>query len=332
MARGLPVGGAGAWQAVRVTGPLALLDSASLYFRSFFALPDSMRAADGTQVNAVRGFTDTIARILTDRRPSRLVCCMDADWRPKFRTDLLPSYKAHRVAQETTGQAPDVEVVPDTLTPQVPIILEVLEAFGFATAEAAGYEADDVIGALAHREKKDAVEVITGDRDLFQLVRDEPTRTSVIYVGKGWAKAEELGPDEIAERYSVPRESAGPAYADMSMMRGDPSDGLPGVAGIGEKTAAKLITEFGSLDALLKASAASDSRVPLKTRLRLADAADYLAVAPTVVRVAVDAPVEQSRPDKVPAKPADPDRVAELAERWNLGRSVDRLIEALPGA
>lgn len=328
----MPVGGAGAWQAVRVTGPLALLDSASLYFRSFFALPDSMRADDGTQVNAVRGFTDTIARILTDRRPSRLVCCMDADWRPKFRTDLLPSYKAHRVAQETTGQAPDVEVVPDTLTPQVPIILDVLEAFGFATAEAAYYEADDVIGALAHREKKDAVEVITGDRDLFQLVRDEPTPTLVVYVGKGWAKAEALGPDEIAERYSVPRESAGPAYADMSMMRGDPSDGLPGVAGIGEKTAAKLITEFGSLDALLKAAAASDSRVPLKTRLRLADAADYLAVAPTVVRVAVDAPVEQSRPDKVPATPADPDRVAELAERWNLGKSVDRLIEALPGS
>jgi 5'-3' exonuclease len=316
---------------VRVTGSLALLDSASLYFRSFFALPDSMRAADGTQVNAVRGFADTIARILTDRRPTRLVCCLDADWRPKFRTDLLPSYKAHRVAEET-GSGPDVEVVPDTLTPQVPIILELLEAFGFATAEAGGYEADDVIGALATREKTDPVEVITGDRDLFQLVRTEPTPTAVIYVGKGWAKAEVLGPAEIAERYSLPRETAGPAYADMSVMRGDPSDGLPGVAGIGEKTAAKLITQFGSLDALLEASAAGDSRVPLKTRLRLKDAADYLAVAPTVVRVAVDAPVEQSRPDTVPAAPADPARVAELAERWNLGNSVERLLKALPGA
>ncbi|MFJ7214188.1 5'-3' exonuclease H3TH domain-containing protein [Amycolatopsis sp. NPDC098790] len=315
-----------------MTGPLALLDSASLYFRSFFALPDSMRAADGTQVNAVRGFADTIARILTDRRPSRLVCCLDADWRPRFRTDLLPSYKAHRVAEETGGGSPDVEEVPDTLTPQVPIILDLLGAFGFATAEAAGYEADDVIGALATKEKKDPVEVITGDRDLFQLVRTEPTPTSVIYVGKGWAKAEVLGPAEIAERYALPRETAGPAYADMSVMRGDPSDGLPGVAGIGEKTAAKLITQFGSLDALLKASAASDNRVPLKTRLRLSDAADYLAVAPTVVRVAVDAPVEQSRPDTVPAAPADPERVAELAERWNLGNSVERLLKALPGA
>ncbi|RSN24977.1 flap endonuclease [Amycolatopsis sp. WAC 01416] len=312
-----------------MTGPLALLDSASLYFRSFYALPESMTAPDGTPVNAVRGFTDTVARILVDRRPARLVACLDADWRPKFRTDLLPSYKAHRVAEEIP-EGSDVEEVPDTLTPQVPIILELLEAFGLATAEAAGYEADDVIGALAIREKNSPVEVITGDRDLFQLVRHEPTSTVVIYVGKGWNKAEILGPDELAEKYGIPAANAGPGYADMAALRGDPSDGLPGVAGIGEKTAAKLITQFGSLQELIEASTAGDSRVPLKTRLRLSDAADYLAVAPTVVRVAADAPVEQSRPDTVPSEPADPDKVAELAERWNLGRSVERLLAALP--
>ncbi|EMD29367.1 5'-3' exonuclease [Amycolatopsis azurea] len=312
-----------------MTGPLALLDSASLYFRSFYALPESMTAPDGTPVNAVRGFTDTVARILVDRRPSRLVACLDADWRPKFRTDLLPSYKAHRVAEEVPDGG-DVEEVPDTLTPQVPIILELLEAFGLATAEAAGYEADDVIGALAIREQKSPVEVITGDRDLFQLVRHEPTPTVVIYVGKGWNKAEILGPDELAEKYGIPAANAGPGYADMAALRGDPSDGLPGVAGIGEKTAAKLITQFGSLQELIEAADAGDSRVPLKTRLRLTDAADYLAVAPTVVRVAADAPVEQSRPDTVPSEPADPDKVAELAERWNLGRSVERLLAALP--
>lgn len=319
------------WQAVRVTGPLALLDSASLYFRSFYALPESMTAPDGTPVNAVRGFTDTVARILTDRRPARLVACLDADWRPKFRTDLLPSYKAHRVA-EADPVGGDVEEVPDTLTPQVPIILELLEAFGLATAEADGYEADDVIGALAIHEQVSPVEVITGDRDLFQLVRTEPTPTSVIYVGKGWAKAEILGPAEIAEKYGVPVANAGAAYADMAALRGDPSDGLPGVAGIGEKTAAKLITQFGSLQALIDAATSGDSRMPLKTRLRLSDAADYLKVAPTVVRVAADAPIEQSRPDTVPSEPADPDRVAELAERWNLGRSVERLLAALPKA
>jgi 5'-3' exonuclease len=311
-----------------VTAPLALLDSASLYFRSFYALPESMTAPDGTPVNAVRGFADTIARILTDRRPARLVACLDADWRPKFRTDLIPSYKAQRVAD---GGADGAEEVPDTLTPQVPIILELLEAVGLATAQAVGYEADDVIGALAARETENPVEVITGDRDLFQVVRYEPTPASVVYVGRGWAKAEVLGPAEIAAKYGVPVENAGAAYADMAALRGDPSDGLPGVTGIGDKTAAKLITQFGSLDALLAAARAESRDVPLKTRTRLAEAADYLAVAPTVVRVAVDAPVEQSGPDLVPSAPADPDRLAELAERWNLGSSVTRLLKALAG-
>lgn len=311
-----------------MTAPLALLDAASLYFRSFYALPESLTARDGTPVNAVRGFADTVARILTDRRPQRLVACLDADWRPQFRVDLLPSYKAHRVADAQAG----AEEVPDTLTPQVPIILELLDAVGLATAEAEGYEADDVIGTLCHRERRHPIEVITGDRDLFQLVRAEPTPTSVIYVGKGWAKAEVLGPAEIADRYGVPLDTAGPAYADMAALRGDPSDGLPGVAGIGEKTAAKLITQFGSVEALLAAAQASDRALPLKTRLRLTDAAEYLSAAPTVVRVATGADVQVSGEDRVPTIAADPDRVDELGQRWNLGRSVDRLLAALPGS
>ncbi len=304
---------------------LALLDSASLYFRSYYALPDSMTAPDGTPVNAVRGFADTIARILTDRRPARLVACLDADWRPRFRTDLLPSYKAHRVADPDANR----EEVPDTLTPQVPVILDLLAAVGLATAEADGYEADDVIGALTAREKTDPVEVITGDRDLFQLVRTEPTPASVIYVGKGWAKAEVLSPAEIAERYGVPVANAGPGYAAMAALRGDPSDGLPGVAGVGEKTAAKLITQFGSVEALLDAAKSGHKDLPLKMRLKLTAAEDYLSVAPTVVNVAVDAPVSISGPDIVPSAPKDPARVAELAERWNLGGSVNRLLAAL---
>ncbi|WP_019819200.1 5'-3' exonuclease, partial [Saccharomonospora saliphila] len=241
--------------------PLVLLDAASLYFRSYFALPESMTAPDGMPVNAVRGFADTVARVLTDRRPARLVACLDADWRPEFRVRALPSYKAHRVAE--TGEAgPDTEQVPDTLTPQVPVILELLDAAGLATASASGFEADDVIAALAARETRDPVEVVSGDRDLFQLVRAEPTPVSVIYVGKGWNKAEVLGPDEVARRYDLPVEYAGPAYADMAMLRGDPSDGLPGVSGIGEKTAARLITRFGSLEGLREAAARGDAGVP----------------------------------------------------------------------
>ncbi|WP_034240735.1 5'-3' exonuclease, partial [Saccharomonospora iraqiensis] len=257
--------------------PLVLLDAASLYFRSYYALPESMTAPDGMPVNAVRGFADTVARILTDRRPARLVACLDADWRPAFRVRALPSYKAHRVAAEAdaheaadsgtdAGTGTDTEEVPDTLTPQVPVILDLLAAAGLATASADGFEADDVLATLAARETRDPVEVVTGDRDLFQLVRTGPPPVSVIYVGKGWAKAEVLGPDELAHRYGLPAGHAGAAYADMAMLRGDPSDGLPGVAGIGEKTAAKLITRFGSLEALRDAAARGDGDVPPRAR------------------------------------------------------------------
>jgi 5'-3' exonuclease len=302
-----------------------LLDSASLYFRSYFALPESMTAPDGTPVNAARGFTDTVARIIGERAPGRLVACLDADWRPAFRVELLPSYKAHRVLDE----AANIEEVPDTLSPQVPIILDLLAAAGLATGEAKGYEADDVIGTLTAREAHDPVEVVTGDRDLFQVVRETPSTARVIYVGKGWAKAEVLGPTELAERYGLPIDDAGPGYADMALLRGDPSDGLPGVTGIGEKTAAKLITQFGSLHGLLTATAAGDSRVPAKVAARLIDAADYLAVAPQVVRVALDADVVVSGDDAVPDRPTDPDRLAELAERWGLESSVKRLTDAM---
>lgn len=308
-----------------MSAPLVLLDSASLYFRSFFALPQSMTAPDGTPVNAVRGFAESIARILTERKPRRLVACLDADWRPAFRVKALPSYKAHRVANVATN----TEEVPDTLSAQVPVILELLDAVGLATAEAAGYEADDVIGTLVDAERTDPVEVVTGDRDLFQVVRTEPTSASVVYVGRGWAKAEVVGPAELAARYGLPVQNAGPAYADMAALRGDPSDGLPGVLGVGEKTAAKLITRFGSFEGLLDAAAANSPLVPLRVRTALTEDAAYVAAAPLVVRVAKDAPVRVDRDDHVPTNPPDLDRVRDLQQRWNLSTAVDRLLTAL---
>ncbi len=308
-----------------VSSPLVLMDAASLYFRSFYALPESMTAPDGTPVNAVRGFVDTIAKIVNDRNAARLVACLDADWRPEFRVAALPSYKAHRVAESG-----DAEEVPDTLTPQVPIILDVLDAVGIATAEAPGHEADDVIGTLVARETTAPVEVVTGDRDLFQVVRTTPTPAGVLYLGRGWAKAELVGPAELAAKYALPEQNAGRAYADMAVLRGDPSDGLPGVAGIGEKTAAKLITEFGSLEAVLAAvHDGRDRKLTTKARNALIAAEDYLAAAPTVVNVALDAPVTQDRDDTLPATPADPDRLTELTKRWGLGSSVPRLLTAL---
>src|SRR6478735_9724889 len=153
--------------------PLLLLDGASMWFRSYFGVPSSITAPDGRPVNAVRGFLDAVATVISQQRPCRLVVCLDLDWRPQWRVELIPSYKAHRVEEVVAGDDPDVEVVPDDLSPQVDMIMAMLDAFGIATAGAAGFEADDVLGTLATRERTDPVVVVSGDRDLLQLVSDE---------------------------------------------------------------------------------------------------------------------------------------------------------------
>lgn len=313
---------------------MMLLDGASLWFRSFFALPEKMTSPDGRPVNAVRGFVDTIANLVVRERPARLVVCLDLDWRPEFRTDLIPTYKAHRVAvpeggTDVEGRDIDVEEVPDTLTPQVDMIMAVLSAAGIATSGAVGCEADDVIGTLAYDEANDPVIVVSGDRDLLQVVADDPVPVRVLYVGRGLAKAEMMGPVEVAEKYGVPVERAGIGYAEMSMLRGDPSDGLPGVAGIGEKTAAKLITEYGSLDALEAAAADPSSSVPTRSRKALLASVEYLQAARTVVSVRTDAETIDSGSDILPAEPADPAALAELVEELGIGASVGRLAKAL---
>ena len=313
---------------------MMLLDGASLWFRSFFALPEKMTSPDGRPVNAVRGFVDTIANLVVRERPTRLVVCLDLDWRPEFRTDLIPTYKAHRVAvadggTDVEGRDIDVEEVPDTLTPQVDMIMAVLAAAGIATSGAVGCEADDVIGTLAYDEANDPVIVVSGDRDLLQVVADDPVPVRVLYVGRGLAKAEMMGPVEVAEKYGVPVERAGIGYAEMSMLRGDPSDGLPGVAGVGEKTAAKLITEYGSLDALEAAAADPSSSVPTRSRKALLASVEYLQAARTVVSVRTDAETIDSGSDILPAEPADPAALAELVEELGIGASVGRLAKAL---
>jgi 5'-3' exonuclease len=308
-----------------------LLDAASLYFRAYYGVPESITAPDGTPVNAIRGFTDMVARLVTEQRPTRLVACLDLDWRPAFRVEALPTYKAHRVPGEPeTAPAGVPEEVPDTLAPQVPIILEVLAAAGIATGGAEGYEADDVIGTLAATEADDPVLAVSGDRDLMQIVRDEPVAVRLLYVGRGLNKAENLGPVEVAEKYGVPAGRAGAAYAEMAMLRGDPSDGLPGVPGIGAKTAATLVGRFGDWTDLCSAVLdREDTRLTPPVRAKLAAAAGYLAVVEPVVRVATDAEVDLDRPDALPAAPADPDRLAALASRWGLESSVERLLKAL---
>ncbi|HST67790.1 MAG TPA: 5'-3' exonuclease [Mycobacteriales bacterium] len=296
-----------------------LLDSASLYFRAFHGVPESVTAPDGTPVNAVRGFLDSIAFLVRERKPDRLVACLDLDWRPKFRTDAVPSYKAHRVSPKGG------ETVPDTLVPQVPIILDVLGALGIAAVGSEGFEADDVIGTIAHR-ARGPVEVVSGDRDLFQVVRDKPP-VHVLYVGKGVRKYEAMGEAEVEAKYGVP----GPRYADFAVLRGDPSDGLPGVKGVGEKSAAALISKFGSLDAMVAAlDAGTEAGFPAGARTKLAESRDYLEAAPAVARVRTDCPLP-AYDDALPKEPAHPRKLVDLGERWGLDNTFNRLLAALAG-
>ena len=320
-----------------MSAPVLLLDGASMWFRSFFGVPSSITAPDGRPVNAVRGFIDSVATLITRERPGRLVVCLDLDWRPQFRVDLIPSYKAHRVAVETSNLEfdsgePDLEEVPDELTPQVDMIMELLDAFGIATAGAVGYEADDVLGTLAAAERRDPVVVVSGDRDLLQLVDDDPPPVRVLYLGRGLSNATMFGPAEVAEKYGVPAHRAGPAYAELALLRGDPSDGLPGVPGVGEKSAATMLAQYGSLAEILAAAHDPKSKLAKAFRAKLLAATDYIEAAGPVVRVAHDAPVRFSTDDdRLPLTAADPARVAELASAYGVGSSIGRLQKALDG-
>jgi 5'-3' exonuclease len=299
-------------------GPLMLLDTASLYFRAFYGVPETLTAPDGTPVNAVRGLLDMIARLVRARQPGQLVACLDADWRPAFRVAAIPSYKAHRARPDGS------EEVPPLLAAQVPVIEEVLAAIGMATAAAAGYEADDVIGTLTAR-AAGPVEIVTGDRDLFQLVDDE-RGVRVIYTVRGLTNLDVVDEAAVTARYQIP----GRAYADFAVLRGDPSDGLPGVAGVGEKTAAALVRTFGTVEAMLAAIDAGHGGFPMASRPKLAAERAYLAVAPAVARVATDAPLPEVD-GSLPLTPAAPGRLAALDQRWDLGSSLRRALAALTG-
>ncbi|PWI41993.1 flap endonuclease [Streptomyces sp. ICBB 8177] len=301
-----------------------LLDTASLYFRAYFGVPESVKAPDGTPVNAVRGLLDFITRLVDDHSPGELVACMDADWRPRWRVELIPSYKAHRVAEEVPAGS-DVEEVPDTLSPQVPVIEAVLDALGVARVGVPGYEADDVIGTLTER-ARGPVDIVTGDRDLYQLV-DDTRGVRVLYPVKGVGTLNVTDEAALREKYGVD----GSGYADLALLRGDPSDGLPGVPGIGEKTAAKLLARYGDLAGIQAAAADPASGLTPAQRKRLLEASAYLAVAPKVVRVARDVPLPELDP-ALPSGPADPAALEKLSGRWGLGGSLRRTIEALANA
>ena len=300
------------------SGRLMLLDTASLYFRAYYGVPDSITAPDGTPVNAVRGLLEFIAHLIAVRSPDRLVACLDADWRPAFRVALLPSYKAHRLANPATG----AENVPAALEAQVPIIIDVLTALGLAHVGVPGFEADDVIGTIAARDPG-PVDVVTGDRDLFQLV-DDSRGVRVLYTARGVGRHEVIDEAAVTAKYGIP----GRSYADFATLRGDPSDGLPGVPGVGDSTAATLIGRFGTIEGLLEAIDNPTGEMSPSIRRRLAEAADYLKVAPDVVRLRADVPLPEYD-DTLPHQPRDPEALVDLGERWNLDNSLNRVLNAL---
>ena len=300
--------------------PLLAVDAPSLYFRAFHGIPESAAKTDaGEPVNAIRGFVDMLAQLIRTRHPGRVVCALDASWRPAWRVALVPSYKKHRVAHG------DVEEVPAALEKQIPVLLQVLEAVGIPAFGVDGYEADDVLGTLAATQPG-PVEVVSGDRDLYQLV-DDARGTRLLYCGRGVAKLEDSDDAAVQAKYGVPARW----YADFAAMRGDPSDGLPGVPGVGEKTAARLIARYGGIEQILAALEDPASGFAPGVRTKLLAAKDYLAAALPVCKVALDVPLPEFDPE-LPRAPRDDEALLALAARWNLAGSARRLVDALATA
>ena len=276
-----------------------MFDGSSLIFRSFYGMPQTFKAPNGFMINAVRGMLDRMASTINDRKPRHVALTTDEDWRPDWRVQLIPGYKVHRVA----------EPVPPALIPQMPVIMAALMAVGVDVIGLDDYEAEDIIASLIPKVEK-PVEIWSGDRDLFSQVRDKDI--VVLYPEKaGLAVVDEA---EVKKRYGIP----GTAYSDFAILRGDPSDGLPGVAGVGPKRAADLVKKYKSVQGMLDAGIFS-----------AADSA-YLANALKVVppRIDLELPMPKGRRSKYPA---EPEVVDEIAKRYGVGSSLQRLITALKG-
>ncbi|GAA3533314.1 5'-3' exonuclease [Aeromicrobium panaciterrae] len=300
-------------------GRLLLLDSASLYFRAFFGVPDSIKAPDGTVVNALRGMLDFVATLKTEFDPVAMVACWDDDWRPQWRVDLMDTYKTHRVGEDGA----EGDTTEGLLGPQVPLIAEALALLGIPVIGAAHAEADDIIGTLSS-EWDGPVDVVTGDRDLFQLV-DDARSVRVLYTSRGGVANPDLVDNAwMRERYGIEASQ----YVDFAVMRGDPSDGIPGVPGIGDKTAAVLLNEFHDLEGIIAAADDPTSSIKPRVRQSIKDSADYITAARSVVAVRRDAceisawKLEVLTDDQQSAFRA-------FADRWGITGAADRVLEAL---
>jgi 5'-3' exonuclease len=296
---------------------LMLLDSASLWYRAYYGMPDTLLSPSGMPVNAIRGYLDMTARLITMYSPNRIVACIEGDWRPTWRVELFPDYKANRLEDGS-----EVEEEPETLTPQIPVLLDLIDAFGIPMVGVDDYEADDVMATFAVREKG-PIRVVTGDRDLFQMV-DDKRDVKIVYLARGISQHDLVDSKWVAEKYSIP----GDRYALFAMFRGDPSDGLPGVKGIGEKGAALIANHYATVEEALAGARAGDAVLPAALAKKIIAGEEYLKIAPTLVHCAKDVAIP-AMDIKMPAKPSDLSLIYQMKEEYGLGASVDRLISAL---
>ncbi len=296
---------------------LMLVDSASLWYRAYYGMPDTLLSPKGEPINAIKGFIDMTARLINAYKPNRFALCLDGDWRPSWRVDLFPDYKANRLDEEG-----EEEEEPDLLTPQIPIILDLFEALGFEIMGADDFEADDVIATLSRRESG-PIRIVTGDRDLFQLVDDEGD-IKIIYLAKGVSAHDLVDRKYIETKYQIP----GDRYGLFAMIRGDASDGLPGIRGIGEKGAAEIAKSFSTMDEVIAAAHDSSSKLKDAHRkkiladLKYAEIATRLTSCETSVSLPkVDFQISQSR--------GDSNLIGELSNEYGIGTSIERLKAAL---
>ena len=295
---------------------LMLLDSASLWYRAYFGMPDTLVSPSGLQVNAIRGYLDMTSKLINLYKPNRIVACLEGDWRPSWRVELFPDYKMNRL--DESGE----EQEPDTLSPQIPILLDLLEALGFPMLGVDDYEADDLMATFAVNQPG-PVRIVTGDRDLFQLV-DDKRDVKVVYLAKGIANHDLVDLKWIEQKYEIP----GDRYGLFAMIRGDASDGLPGIKGIGEKGAASIAKQFTNLHEVMKAAINDDERLTANIRKKLLENAEYAKIAPKLVGCATDVSIPEMKID-LPNKPLDTQKIQDIKEEFGLGTSVDRIMNAL---
>lgn len=295
---------------------LMLLDSASLWYRAYFGMPDTLVSPSGLQVNAIRGYLDMTSKLINLYKPNRIVACLEGDWRPSWRVELFPDYKMNRL--DESGE----EEEPDTLSPQIPILLDLLEALGVPMLGVDDYEADDLMATFAVNQPG-PVRIVTGDRDLFQLV-DDKRDVKVVYLAKGIANHDLVDLKWIEQKYEIP----GDRYGLFAMIRGDASDGLPGIKGIGEKGAASIAKQFTNLDEVMKAAINDDERLTTNVRKKLLESAEYAKIASKLVGCATDVSIPEMKID-LPNKPLNTQKIQNMKEEFGLGTSVDRIMNAL---